>query len=167
MYPNRAKGFTLVELMTVIAIVAILAVIALPSFQGSLRSNRVATKTNEVLASVALARTEAIRSRSRGVVCTSADGGSCGGDWNSGWLVWSDLDNSGTVNGDEAVVRYVEGNPKLLVAGSAALIAFDGRGRAVGGQQTVAVRPDDVEEPARCITIGATGQTRVAQGACP
>lgn len=167
MYPSQAKGFTLVELMTVIVVVAILLAVAFPSFQGSLRSNRVATATNALLASVALARTEAIRSRARGVICTSADGAACGGDWNSGWLVWSDLDNSGTVNGAETVVRYVQGNPTLQVAGSANLIAFDGRGRAVAGPQSVGIQPEGVTTPVRCVTIRGTGQTRVEKAACP
>lgn len=166
MYPSKAKGFTLVELMTVVAIIAVLAVIAMPGFNDAMRSNRVATATNALLASVALARTEAIRSRARGVLCTSADGAACGGDWNSGWLVWSDIDNSGTVNGAETVVRYVQGNPTLQVAGSANLIAFDGRGRAVAGAQWVGIQPEGVTTPARCVTIRGTGQTRVAKEAC-
>lgn len=167
MYPSKAKGFTLVELMTVVAIIAILLVIALPSFQSSLRSNRVATTANELMASVALARSEAIRSRDRGVICTSTNGETCDGDWNSGWMVWSDVDNSGTVNGTETVVRYVQGKPQLLMAGSVTRMAFDGRGRVVSGGQAVSVRPADAAEPLRCVVIGPTGQTRITQGACP
>ncbi|TWI00215.1 type IV fimbrial biogenesis protein FimT [Luteimonas cucumeris] len=166
MYSIRTKGFSLVELMTVVAIVAILAAIAFPSFHSTLQSNRVATTTNELIASMSLARTEAIRSRERGSVCTSADGATCGGDWNSGWLVWSDLDSNGAVNGTETVVRYVQGHQKLTVTGSANLLAFDGRGRIVGGAQSVGVHPDDAATPIRCVLIGPTGQTRTTQAAC-
>lgn len=166
MYSSQAKGFTLVELMTVVAIIAVLAAVAFPSFRSSMRSSRVTTATNELLASVALARTEAIRSRARGVICTSADGASCGGTWNNGWLIWSDIDNSGTVNGTEAAVRYVQGNPKLVVTGTVNLIAFDGRGRALAGAQSVSVQPQGATTPFRCVNIRGTGQTRVTQGAC-
>ena len=38
--PQASKGFTLIELMIVVAVVAILAAIALPSYQDSIRKGR-------------------------------------------------------------------------------------------------------------------------------
>ena len=58
---RRQNGFTLVELMVTVAVLAILSTIAYPSFQSTIRSNRVATTTNELIASLALARSEAIK----------------------------------------------------------------------------------------------------------
>lgn len=160
-------GFTLVELMVVIAITAILLTVALPSFQGSLRSNRLATTSNELLASLSLARSGAIRSTRGGGVCASANGSTCGNDWNTGWLVWTEVDGNGTFSAGDTVVRYSQGKAKLTLAGSANSMAFDGRGRAIGGAQTVQLSPEGATTPVRCVRIGVTGQTRVEQSTCP
>lgn len=161
----RTKGFTLIELMVTISIMAILAAIAFPSFQGTMRSNQVATTSNELLASVALARSEAIRARGGGM-CTSLDGKACGGDWNSGWLIWTDSNGNKAVDVGEPIVRYVQAKSKLVMDGSATTIAFDSRGRARDGKQTIALHPQGVTTPARCVYISATGQTRIAEGVC-
>ncbi len=163
---RQVSGFTLLELMVTVAIAAILLAVALPSFQGSLRSNRVATATNEALASLALARSEAVRNTRGAGVCASADGANCGADWNGGWLVWSDANGNGAVDAGEAIVRYSQGKASVNMTGTAATLAFDSRGRARGGLQTINIVPAGVAAPARCITISATGQTRVAQAAC-
>jgi type IV fimbrial biogenesis protein FimT len=164
---RQVTGFTLLELMVTVAIAAILLALALPSFQGSLRSNRVATATNEALASLALARSEAVRNTRGAGVCASADGASCGANWNSGWLVWSDTDSDGTIDAGETIVRYSQGKASVAMAGTATTLAFDPRGRVIGGLQTIGLAPADATTPARCITISPTGQTRVAQAACP
>lgn len=166
MSKRRMKGFTLLELMVTIAIAAILLSLALPSFQGVIRSNRVSTATNELLASLSLARSEAIRNTRGAGICASADGASCGTDWNSGWLVWSDTDGDGAVDAGETVVRYTQGKASTTITGTASTLAFDQRGRSRGVQRTVGITPSDVATPARCITISVTGQTRVTQAAC-
>ena len=166
MSKRRITGFTLLELMVTIAIAAILLAIALPSFQGTIRSNRVATAANELLASLSLARSEAISNTRGAGVCTSTVGAACDGDWNSGWLVWADTNGDGALDAGETIVRYTQAKPMLAMTGSATTLTFDPRGRAIGGQQTIGLLPSDATTPARCVTVSATGQTRVAQAAC-
>lgn len=163
---RQVAGFTLIELLVTISIMAILLAIALPSFQGSLRSNRVATTSNELLASLSLARSEGIKSTRGGGVCASANGSSCGTDWNQGWMVWTEKDGDGVYDNNETVVRYSQGKPRLRLTGSAATVSFDGRGRTTGGAASIGVVPEGVTTPVRCVQINITGQARVKPVAC-
>ena len=129
------SGFTLIELMVTISVLAILLALGLPSFQSSLRSNRVATATNEMIASISLARSEAIRSTRGGGVCASADGAACGGTWSDGWLVWADANANGGLDAGETGLRYSRGDARLSASGPAAASACDARGRRRGGRR--------------------------------
>ena len=77
------SGFTLVELMVVIAVLAILATIAIPGFQGIVAQNRASSAANELLATLQLARSAAI-AQSRPVTVRPIDEV---GDWALGWVV--------------------------------------------------------------------------------
>jgi type IV fimbrial biogenesis protein FimT len=170
---SRALGFSLIELMVTIAIVAILLALGLPSFEGSMRSNRVATTTNEMLASLALARSEAIRGSHKSVICASVDGSTCGAglDWNDGWIVAADFDRDAA--GDfEQIVRYVQAHPRVVFAGTAATkIEFDYRGRPnpVGSAGTITVQPDQCptdQALRRELTLNGVGQVTTKRTAC-
>ncbi len=173
--PNQ--GFTLVELMVTVAIVAILLAVALPSFEGSMRSNRVATASNELIASIALARSEAIRSPRGAAICTTTDGEQCDGDWNDGWMVWIDAEGDGVETGaDDRVVRYTQARNKVEVVADVAVdpeeattIRFDRRGRTIGSLRSLTIEPDECPEGnplRRVLTVSTTGQTHIVQEAC-
>ena len=70
---NSQSGFTLTELLAVIAIASILAALAAPSFRDMVRDNRVTAATNTFIAHLALARSEAITRRTTVALCRSAD----------------------------------------------------------------------------------------------
>lgn len=87
---GRRRGFTLVEMMVVVALMAILLAIALPSFSNLIEKYRVEGMASALMASVSHARSEAAR---RGKTVTiQARSGCSGRDWSCGWdtLVGSD-----------------------------------------------------------------------------
>lgn len=174
MQRNRAAGISLVELLVAVAVVAILLAIAFPNFEGSMRRNRLATTTNELLGSVALARSEAIRNTRGAGICASEDGATCGDDWNAGWLVWTDSRNPPP---DGTVVRVVNAHPRLVLEAvdtggtGVSQVAFDYRGRPTDFASTVfTLQPDTCpggQELVRTLTINVSGQMVNQREECP
>ncbi len=78
---RSTSGFTLIELMTVVAIASILLVIGMPSFKGFVAGQRVKTATGEFASAATFARSEAIK-RNAEVGLFSNTGG-----WVNGWDV--------------------------------------------------------------------------------
>ncbi|MCS4279498.1 GspH/FimT family pseudopilin [Stenotrophomonas rhizophila] len=167
---RRSNGFTLIELMVTIAVLAILITLGMPSFQGVLRSNRAATTTNELMASLALARSEALKNTRGAGVCASSDGSACNGDsWGAGWMVWSDADGSGTFDAEEPVLRYSAGSPRMLGSEDNLTVAFDGRGRnRAATALDITLKPDECgDQPLqRTLRLSAIGQVRVERESC-
>lgn len=185
---NRStiRGFTLLELMVTIAVGAILMALALPSFQGTFRSNRLATTANKMTAAIALARSDAIKTTRAAGVCGSTDGTSCTASWAGGWLVWQDTDRNGALNGNEAVLSYFSNTSAVTVAvtnagGTPARLIFDARGRAsandgaaspaaISGTSTITLTSNpcpSTQQLVRQLSINSTGQLVKMNLACP
>lgn len=85
---TSCQGFTLVELMVVVALLAILATLATPSWLELLTRNRVRSAVNDFTSSLHLARSEAVRLNSAVTVCPSNDGANCtASPYHQGWIV--------------------------------------------------------------------------------
>ncbi len=89
---TKSPGFTLVELMVVVAIAAILASLAAPAIRDMVTSHGLSSRAELFKTSLNFARTESVRHNSNVSLCPSQDGLTCGGSWAEGWIVFSDPD---------------------------------------------------------------------------
>lgn len=100
-HPIRQAGFNLLELMITVTVMAILLAIAVPTFRELMHRNQVTSASNELLATVAYARTEAINRGQLVSLCPSADNGaSCSGEsaYETGWMVYTYPAGAASVN---------------------------------------------------------------------
>lgn len=140
-YPLLQKGFSLLELMVVLAIVSIAVAIGLPSYQSTMSSNRVTAASNNILGALQLARSEAAARRSTVTVCASNDQSTCSGAWSDGGVVRT---NTGTV------IRTIPVANEVTISGSA--ISFRSDGTSAGGSISVGDRT---------VTVNAIGISKV------
>jgi type IV fimbrial biogenesis protein FimT len=112
-----ARGFSLVELIVVMTIVGIVVGIAVPSYRYVTNSNRVSAEVNQLLGDMQYARSEAVKEGSTVTVCPSNNATSASPScltssattWNTGWLVFSDLNGNGTLDKGDQVLRAQAG----------------------------------------------------------
>jgi type IV fimbrial biogenesis protein FimT len=105
---TRQIGFTMIELMFTLVVAATLLAIGIPNFRDFIRNSRLAGAANDLLADVALARTEAIKRRTWLGFCSSADPldaePECvdpDDDVLTGWIVWVDDADPLVASGDD------------------------------------------------------------------
>lgn len=120
--PRRAKGFTLLELLFTITVAAVLLGIAAPSFRDMSIRNSLAASSNDVIASIAYARSEAIRQSTPVSICASNDGATCTGSWSDGWIIFvnSDGDEPAEVDAGETILKTYSGTANNYTIGAGA-----------------------------------------------
>lgn len=170
---TKSLGFTLIELIVTISIAGILMGIAIPSFNSIIRSTRLTTYANELVASLNLARSEAVK---RGVQISVRRKGSTSQNWDSGWDVFTDLDGNGALDAADTLLKTY---PALTNG-------FTLRTGTVGYQTFAAYLPSGLSlnssgdtfrlcassgdtANSRAIAINAVGRPRTTEGttACP
>ena len=89
---RRQRGFTLIELIVVVAMVSIMLSLAVPSFRSFISNYRITTAVNDFLQAVTVTRAEAIKTGKRVVMLPSDSSGcpSATGSWTNGWTIFVD-----------------------------------------------------------------------------
>ncbi len=94
------RGFTLLEIFVAMAILAIAVGMALPMFRDVIRNTNVSNQANDLVTSLATARSESVR-RGLQVAVVAVSGGS---NWTTGWQVIADIDRDGVFEPTDDVI---------------------------------------------------------------
>ena len=143
-----ASGFTVIELIIVMAIAAILLSVGLPTFVDFTREVRAGSMMSSLTADIQIARSEAVKRNTRILFCARTNANDCTGApaaaaWMNGWVVCYDRDSDGSCDASTAA----EPNPikvqqaiaaPLSIAGPAAnLVMFPTGSTSVGSVFTL------------------------------
>jgi type IV fimbrial biogenesis protein FimT len=159
----RQKGFTLLELLFTITIAAVILSFGVPGFMSFIDNNRTVTHTNDLVAALNLARSEATRRRSTVTICSSTDGTVCSNndDWSTGWVVLS--------SDDELLRSWPERSGGAgVVDGNVAKVRFLARGSVAGTAPQFSVRLHNCsgDGQARDVAVNGAGRISVSREDC-
>lgn len=153
----RERGLTLVETMTVLVVIAILAAIALPSLASILASQRLRAAGTDLVTSLLVARSEAIKRKAQVEVAPRS-----AGDWTSGWRV-------AAVATEEQIDRREPPGLRVAVTLAPESVVYERNGRLAGAGMTRFEFKDGESQPgveARCVTIDPSGLPKLERGGC-
>lgn len=161
---NRARGFTLLELLVTIAVAAILLAIAIPSYRGVVERNALVASVNDLVGDLNYARSQAVTRGTSVFLCKSSDQTSCtaSGNWAQGWIVYApdagqdalgDPDQRLRVRGALTGEITITGNNKLATSAS-----FDANG-FTSTFGTLTAKADNTKQNTEII-INRTGRIR-------
>ena len=101
----KQNGFSLLQLLTVLALIGILSSLALPSFKQLHARNKATANINELLNQLRFARTFALAQNRHISVCGIGDQKTCGHQWQRGLYVFYDSDADGKIAQAEDIIR--------------------------------------------------------------
>lgn len=159
MKPSRSSvsGFTLTELMVVVAVAGILTVIAIPSFTSLVQSQRVKNAGFELYSSLALARNEAIKRNSDVTLAATVNASN-----EVSWVITAD---DGTVIRNQDFIKDIAFEVTGL-PGTEVVYRRNGRPASTATFEIDVLGAAAPTPFVRCLTIELSGMPRIRMGAC-
>jgi type IV fimbrial biogenesis protein FimT len=162
----RAAGFTIIELMFVVALMAVLLGIGAPALTNMVTSNRISSIAGDLMADLSFARATAISRSQRVHICASNDQATCNGSsWNQGWLIFVDANSNGNIDAGETIVRVHDQLPigmAVTIAPTTLDLSFRPTGPADAARTFTVCKTGFI---GRTIAINATGRALSTQTA--
>jgi len=149
---RSSRGFTLLELMVVVAVLAVLAAVATPSMTKLIANQRVRSVAGDLHLALVQARSEAIK---RNVQVTLS---ATGGDWNGGWSI-------ANPEAPATALQTYAAPSGVSIAGSVTQIVYNGTGRTTlgtGVEGTFTVSSANTDS-VKCVLVDGTGRPYVKE----
>lgn len=149
-----ARGFTLVELLTVISILTIILGISAPSFRDFMSGQQTKGLSFDLIGDLMLARNEALK-RNASVTVSRI-----GNEWTQGWRVVSVSDGAALSTHNPVALPA-----SITLTGAPAAITFDFNGRVSSPTASVRITISS-HANSRCVQLDPSGRARSVTGAC-
>lgn len=144
------RGFTLIEVMIVVAIMAVLVSLAAPSFVRLIADQRAKSAASNLYLALTVARSEAIKHNANVTLAPKS------GAWANGWIV---LDPDGGAN-------LLDINaPSVPITGGPANVIYNGAGR-LAGATAPSFTVGESDMPQRCVTVDLSGRPSTRGSSC-
>jgi type IV fimbrial biogenesis protein FimT len=139
--PGRAKGFTLLEALVVLAVLGVLVALAVPALSGMQARHQLQAQAEGLLDSLVLARSEALRRQQRITLCPRTLDNTCDATapWQNGWLVFVDANHNAQREVDEPLIEVHGDVPPAVRMGVTSTVkgyfsyGSEGRSQSTGG----------------------------------
>lgn len=151
---RKTRGFTLLEIMVVVAILGILAAISLPAFRSFIVGQGIKSAAFDLMATLTLARSEAIKRNTTIAVTPN-------GNWQDGWTVAFGTAPNITVISQKSALKsglVVTCSTGGTAAACPANVTYNDSGRLSAAAPSFIVSSAETTSVAsRCISITLSG----------
>ena len=162
---RTAAGFTIVEIAIVLGLIGIFGALGSASYGGVIGRTRATGDANDLVNSMALARSEATK-RGRRVTMLPT-----GGDWAAGWTIFVDTDGNRRLDAGEPLILShpaLHRTTRVITDTTPGYVAFAASGlpqQYSGGFLAATIGLCD-SGTARSIVLAKTGRPRIVAASC-